>query len=347
MMPLPGRDRRRVVDRHRPRPGDRRARRARRPAGTPATRRVLLPRRPARGRGRGVRAAVRAVRPAVRGPVAARPPGPTSPPRCSAGRDDRFFPPDFQRRLAAERLGCAVDEIPGGHLVALSRPVELADYLARGRPPRRRGRSGRTARRRRRRRGSSPAPAAPPGRPPCPGTGRRRRRPSRPPTARAVPARAGAPAPAARPACSATARTTSRIATPADQREQDACGHRPTVAAHTATERDQFVFSTTRSGQRRRAGRGAGLRAGLHRRLDDVRARTAARLEALATKAHNPQSVGEREASVQLHSRAAGRARRRRERPLLRPAGPPRRRRRRGTSAGSGCPPTTASRSRC
>jgi DNA helicase IV len=42
---------------------------------------------------------------------------------------------------------------------------------------------------------------------------------------------------------------------------------------------------------------------GLHRRLDDVRARTAARLaEALATRAHNPQSVGEREASVQLHT---------------------------------------------
>ena len=66
----------------------------------------------------------------------------------------------------------------------------------------------------------------------------------------------------------------------------------------------------------------------LHRRLDDVRARTPRRLaDALATKAHNPQSVGEREAAVQLHSRAAGRARRRRERAVLRPAGPPGRRR--------------------
>ena len=46
-----------------------------------------------------------------------------------AGRDDRFFPADFQRRIAAERLGLEVDEIPGGHLVALSRPVELADRL--------------------------------------------------------------------------------------------------------------------------------------------------------------------------------------------------------------------------
>jgi hypothetical protein len=31
--------------------------------------------------------------------------------------------------FAAERLGLEVDEVPGGHLVALSRPVELADRL--------------------------------------------------------------------------------------------------------------------------------------------------------------------------------------------------------------------------
>lgn len=54
---------------------------------------------------------------------------PEVPTRVVAGRDDRFFPVDFQRRVAAERLGLAVDEIPGGHLVALSRPVELADRL--------------------------------------------------------------------------------------------------------------------------------------------------------------------------------------------------------------------------
>jgi pimeloyl-ACP methyl ester carboxylesterase len=54
---------------------------------------------------------------------------PDVPTSVVSGRDDRFFPVGFQRRLAAERLGCAVDEIPGGHLVALSRPVELADYL--------------------------------------------------------------------------------------------------------------------------------------------------------------------------------------------------------------------------
>ncbi len=54
---------------------------------------------------------------------------PEVPTRVVAGRDDRFFPVDFQRRVAAERLGLPVDEVPGGHLVALSRPVELADRL--------------------------------------------------------------------------------------------------------------------------------------------------------------------------------------------------------------------------
>jgi pimeloyl-ACP methyl ester carboxylesterase len=54
---------------------------------------------------------------------------PDVPTRVVAGHDDRFFPADFQRRIAAERLGLEVDEIPGGHLVALSRPVELADRL--------------------------------------------------------------------------------------------------------------------------------------------------------------------------------------------------------------------------
>ncbi|MGY1636615.1 alpha/beta fold hydrolase [Geodermatophilus sp. SYSU D00742] len=54
---------------------------------------------------------------------------PDVPTRVLAGHDDRFFPPAFQRRVAAERLGLPVDEVPGGHLVALSRPVELADRL--------------------------------------------------------------------------------------------------------------------------------------------------------------------------------------------------------------------------
>ena len=37
-----------------------------------------------------------------------------------AGRDDRFFPVDFQRRIARERLGVDIVEIRGGHLVSLS-----------------------------------------------------------------------------------------------------------------------------------------------------------------------------------------------------------------------------------
>lgn len=47
------------------------------------------------------------------------------------GKDDRLFPNDFQARVARERLGEAVtvDEIPGGHLVALSQPRVLADRL--------------------------------------------------------------------------------------------------------------------------------------------------------------------------------------------------------------------------
>jgi pimeloyl-ACP methyl ester carboxylesterase len=54
---------------------------------------------------------------------------PQVPTRVLAARDDRLFPPDFQRRVAMERLGIRPDEIGGGHLVALSRPVELADRL--------------------------------------------------------------------------------------------------------------------------------------------------------------------------------------------------------------------------
>ena len=42
---------------------------------------------------------------------------------------------------------------------------------------------------------------------------------------------------------------------------------------------------------------------GLHQRLDEVRARTAARrVEALAMVPHNPQAIGEREAQVELHT---------------------------------------------
>ena len=46
-----------------------------------------------------------------------------------AGRDDRFFPIEFQRRIARERLGKEVEDIPGGHLVALSNPEGLTKRL--------------------------------------------------------------------------------------------------------------------------------------------------------------------------------------------------------------------------
>lgn len=42
---------------------------------------------------------------------------------------DRFFPPEFLRRLTADRLGVVADEIDGSHCVALSRPEELAGML--------------------------------------------------------------------------------------------------------------------------------------------------------------------------------------------------------------------------
>ena len=54
---------------------------------------------------------------------------PDVPTRVLLGRDDRFFPLEFQRRVVADRLGVPVDVMRGGHLMALSRPVELADRL--------------------------------------------------------------------------------------------------------------------------------------------------------------------------------------------------------------------------
>ncbi len=54
---------------------------------------------------------------------------PDVPTRFVQGHDDRFFPLAFQRRVVRERLGIEIDEVPGGHLGALSRPVELVDEL--------------------------------------------------------------------------------------------------------------------------------------------------------------------------------------------------------------------------
>jgi pimeloyl-ACP methyl ester carboxylesterase len=46
-----------------------------------------------------------------------------------AGKNDRFFPIEFQRRVARDRLGKEIDEITGGHLVALSNAEGLTERL--------------------------------------------------------------------------------------------------------------------------------------------------------------------------------------------------------------------------
>jgi pimeloyl-ACP methyl ester carboxylesterase len=56
---------------------------------------------------------------------------PSMPIRVAAAADDRFFPLDFQRRVARERLDVDVDALPGGHLNALSYPEAVAAYLLR------------------------------------------------------------------------------------------------------------------------------------------------------------------------------------------------------------------------
>ena len=54
---------------------------------------------------------------------------PDVPTRLLAGRHDRMFPLDFQRRVARERLAIEVEEIDGGHMVAMSNPGALANRL--------------------------------------------------------------------------------------------------------------------------------------------------------------------------------------------------------------------------
>jgi hypothetical protein len=61
-------------------------------------------------------------------PLAAWPDVPT---RAVSSRDDRLFPAGFQVRVARARLGITPELIPGGHLVALSRPEELARAVTR------------------------------------------------------------------------------------------------------------------------------------------------------------------------------------------------------------------------
>jgi pimeloyl-ACP methyl ester carboxylesterase len=54
---------------------------------------------------------------------------PDVPTRFIQGREDRFFPIEYQRRVVKERLGIELDELPGGHLLALSQPLALAERL--------------------------------------------------------------------------------------------------------------------------------------------------------------------------------------------------------------------------
>ena len=54
---------------------------------------------------------------------------PDVPLRVVVGRDDRLFPWEFQQRVSRERLGIEPDLLPGGHVLAKSRPTELADLL--------------------------------------------------------------------------------------------------------------------------------------------------------------------------------------------------------------------------
>ncbi len=54
---------------------------------------------------------------------------PDVPTKVIACRNDRLFPLEFMKRLAAERLGVEPDVIDTGHLPALARPGELADRL--------------------------------------------------------------------------------------------------------------------------------------------------------------------------------------------------------------------------
>ncbi len=54
---------------------------------------------------------------------------PNVPTRVLIGRDDRLFPAAFQLRVAKERLGLDGEVIEGGHMMALSRPRQVADRL--------------------------------------------------------------------------------------------------------------------------------------------------------------------------------------------------------------------------
>jgi pimeloyl-ACP methyl ester carboxylesterase len=56
---------------------------------------------------------------------------PSIPTRAVIGRNDRFFPPEWSRRVLLDRLGLRPAELDSGHCPALSRPRELTDLLLR------------------------------------------------------------------------------------------------------------------------------------------------------------------------------------------------------------------------
>jgi pimeloyl-ACP methyl ester carboxylesterase len=54
---------------------------------------------------------------------------PDVPTRVIQGSDDRLFPLEFQRRVVRSRLRLELEVMPGGHLMALSQPEELASRI--------------------------------------------------------------------------------------------------------------------------------------------------------------------------------------------------------------------------
>lgn len=56
---------------------------------------------------------------------------PRLPTRFLLCREDRFFPAEFLRRVARDRLGVEAEEVPGGHCAMLSHPREIAAALLR------------------------------------------------------------------------------------------------------------------------------------------------------------------------------------------------------------------------
>jgi pimeloyl-ACP methyl ester carboxylesterase len=60
---------------------------------------------------------------------------PDVPTRVLSGVGDRLFPIELQRAVARARLGLDPEELPGGHLVALSQPEALAELMISGSRP--------------------------------------------------------------------------------------------------------------------------------------------------------------------------------------------------------------------